>query len=604
MPEPAATIRKSIETPSEHRDLPVSAALAPLDMTALISTFPGPAAVTDGHGVCLASNESGAMLADVLADPEGEAFKQLIVQCITQGRASQQKLSLDNGGEVLVVDMTILPLASNDSANAASHPLSLSRAVVLAHDVSHEHKLSSALVASRQLFRDLVECSADFAWETDQDGLFTYVSPNGVLGFSAGELAGRDPVDTLTVSRTQSAAFSTRQRIDNAEIWVIDAQGRDACLEVAAVPVFRDNEWIGSRGVCRDMTEARQYETALAQAYEREHVIAEIVDAIRVEGDSAEMLNTAARRSGTTLKADYCWIKRVVHDGDMVRAAHWCANDNEDDSAKSDVHVESLLRGWNANQGGEAIELCHGDKSILVGPCRVGEKLNGAICLVRKEGDEPWSSTDRALLEGVARQLGIALTQIGHREELERLSRTDELTGLLNRRAFEPIVHRRMAQANRHDRVCGLLYLDLDNFKQVNDQLGHHVGDELLTRFAESLQDDSRLGDRAARLGGDEFALWLDETDQEGAVIKAEHVIDNLKRFWHDQYSDGPFVGVSIGIAVTNPAEPETFEQFINRADQAMYQAKRLGKMRWALAPSPALTTDLPCAEERGVDEC
>lgn len=571
---------------------------AVLDIEALIGSFPGPAAVADRRGHCLATNAAGAVLAEVLAAAEGAELVAFVADCAAAGRSAHQKISLDSSGEVRTFDLTVIPVVMDGAALPAG-----AGAVLLSHDVSHEQKLSSALVASRQLFRDLVECSADFAWETDALGRFSYVSPNGLLGFSGSELAGKDPVDVFSVANAQASAFTTERRMEDAEIWVTDKQGRDACLQVSALPVVRDGVWIGSRGVCHDVTEARQYETALAQAYEREHLIAEIVDAMRIEGRSTDMLNTAVRRSGTTLKAELCWITRVMPDGALHRAAIW-PDDGSGQLAGSENHIDAVLEGWCEDQGGEAIEVRHGDKSILIGPCRIGQQLNGAICLVRPAAGMPWLPTDRALLEGVARQLGIALTQVGHREELERLSRTDELTGLLNRRAFEPVVERGLSLAYRHGHICGLLYLDLDNFKQVNDQLGHHAGDALLSRFAAVLEETSRLEDRVCRLGGDEFALWLDETDEAGAIVKAERIIADLADAWRTRCPDGPSVGVSVGIAMTDPGVHETFHQFMSRADQAMYTAKKAGKTCWSLALPPESPSDLAHAKEGSVDEC
>jgi diguanylate cyclase (GGDEF)-like protein/PAS domain S-box-containing protein len=574
-----------------------------LDVEALIGSFPGPAAVTDQRGRCLATNAIGTVFAEVLAVSEGVELAAYVADCAAIGRSAQQKISLHTGIEARTFDLTIIPVTLGDPNRHGSVHKNEPGAVLLAHDVSHEQTLSSALVASRQLFRDLVECSADFAWETDVQGRFSYVSPNGVLGFTGSELAGRDPVDVFSIAGHQAVAFTSDHRLDDAEIWVTDKEGRAACLQVSALPVLKDGAWAGCRGVCHDVTEARQYETALAQAYEREHVIAEIVDAMRVEGRSTDMLQTAVQRTGKTLKANLCWITRVMSDRTLYCAAMWPPDGTETPTAAVD-QIDAVLEGWCEDQGGEAIEVRHDGHSVLIGPCRIGQQLNGAICLVRPLEGAPWSETDKALLEGVARQLGIALTQVGHREELERLSRTDELTGLLNRRAFEPIVERQLAQAYRHDHQCALLYLDLDNFKQVNDRLGHHAGDALLTLFADTLTETSRLGDRVCRLGGDEFALWLDETDEAGAVVKAERIIGDLAAAWQALYPDGPAVGVSVGIAMTESGVRETFHQFMSRADQAMYAAKKTGKMRWTLAAPPELQSDEPHVDERGVDAC
>ncbi|MBM3518565.1 MAG: PAS domain S-box protein [Alphaproteobacteria bacterium] len=136
-----------------------------------------------------------------------------------------------------------------------------------------EHNLIEALIASRQLFKDIVACSADFAWETAADGRFSFVSPRGALGFSARELNQRrarrlldpehEPPDPLP--------FESRVALDQEELWVRRADGRAACLSVSCVPVYdAGGVWRGVRGLCRDVTAAREREAALARARNRE----------------------------------------------------------------------------------------------------------------------------------------------------------------------------------------------------------------------------------------------------------------------------------------------------------------------------------------------
>jgi diguanylate cyclase (GGDEF)-like protein len=188
--------------------------------------------------------------------------------------------------------------------------------------------------------------------------------------------------------------------------------------------------------------------------------------------------------------------------------------------------------------------------------------------------------------------LGIAMAQAEIQERLEELSSVDELTGLLNRRGFHDIVGKRIAQHRRQKRSGVLLYIDLDHFKYVNDTHGHQVGDAALAAAAKILCDDEhgRQGDIAGRLGGDEFALWLEETDLRGGRAKAEILLERaaaLQQFSGD--GDHP-LGMSIGIAVADPAFDDDLDRLINRADRALYLAKRGGRGRAVLA-------------ERGEDE-
>jgi len=171
--------------------------------------------------------------------------------------------------------------------------------------------------------------------------------------------------------------------------------------------------------------------------------------------------------------------------------------------------------------------------------------------------------------------LGVALQQFAHRAELEALSRTDGLTGLLNRRAFETDLGNRLGHG---DAGGALFYVDLDNFKPVNDVHGHQKGDEALVAVADMLTGCCRPGDLVARFGGDEFALWLERTDEDGARARAVDMLDSskiLRRF--SGAPDRP-LGISVGIAVRPRGARETLADMTLRADAAMYDIKHNGK--------------------------
>jgi diguanylate cyclase (GGDEF)-like protein len=223
---------------------------------------------------------------------------------------------------------------------------------------------------------------------------------------------------------------------------------------------------------------------------------------------------------------------------------------------------------------------------VLTAPARYRADINGAICVARGHDDGAWSDDERAVLDGVAAQLGIAIEQIATHERLEHLSRTDDLTGLLNRRAFFEEAGKRLEHLQRKSRRAALLYLDLDNFKAVNDRLGHGEGDAVLEQIANMMVRSSRAGDLCCRLGGDEFVIWLEEVDEASAAAKAKLLVEaGLKVAARLETGEARF-GLSIGIAVSETEGAETLEELVARADRAMYRAKRAGKGGFALLPA------------------
>ena len=149
----------------------------------------------------------------------------------------------------------------------------------------------------------------------------------------------------------------------------------------------------------------------------------------------------------------------------------------------------------------------------------------------------------------------------------------DPLTGLPNRVLFDDRLAHGLAQAKRHGRTLAVMFLDLDKFKQVNDQHGHSVGDAVLTTVADRLKENTRLEDTVARVGGDEFLYLLAEFGKlDDVTMIAEKIIHAIRQ--PSALAVGKLeIGVSIGIAIF-PKHGDSAQALIARADQAMYQAK------------------------------
>ena len=163
------------------------------------------------------------------------------------------------------------------------------------------------------------------------------------------------------------------------------------------------------------------------------------------------------------------------------------------------------------------------------------------------------------------------------RESLEKetaSARKDSLTGLSNRRAFFEAAQQEISRARRYQRTLGVAYIDVDNFKKVNDTLGHAAGDDLLVAIGLTLQQNTRLTDVVARLGGDEFALLFPEAD----LASLNTVLAKLHLALTEMVSAHRWpVGFSIG-GISYGCPPESVEALLKPADQLMYEVKKSGK--------------------------
>lgn len=158
---------------------------------------------------------------------------------------------------------------------------------------------------------------------------------------------------------------------------------------------------------------------------------------------------------------------------------------------------------------------------------------------------------------------------------LQELATHDELTGLLNRRAFEQELEEHLRYVDRYGETGGVLYLDLDGFKQANDMYGHQAGDQVLQQAANRLRSTIRKTDVVARMGGDEFAVLLRDAGPAECVGTAERVVMEISKI-HDPAP----VRASVGVAICTDAATN----LVSLADEAMYQAKRSGGNRFAIA--------------------
>jgi diguanylate cyclase (GGDEF)-like protein len=293
-----------------------------------------------------------------------------------------------------------------------------------------------------------------------------------------------------------------------------------------------------------------------------EIVVRTAVDAVDAQGGHALMQRErdgaleAVARAGT------------VTDGDRPGAA-----------AEAERRVLAVGEPAFANaDGGHA--LAH---PLRAGPAAGvhADTVTGLISVWR--ADRPFSHRERELFHYLAGQAAVSVENVGLHETVERQAVTDELTGLSNRRRFQETMGAEVERSKRFGQALGLVMLDIDDFKSVNDTYGHQQGDIVLREVAKILRASSREIDEPARYGGEELAVVLPGTDLEGAFNLAERVREGIEALRlpivGDEDAEPLRITASFGAAAL-PGSAEDVRGLVAAADEALYQAKRSGKNR------------------------
>src|SRR4051794_2834364 len=232
---------------------------------------------------------------------------------------------------------------------------------------------------------------------------------------------------------------------------------------------------------------------------------------------------------------------------------------------------------------GEVAEINLGGTSALAAPLSATEGGDRVLAIVSvARGDHAFTAPERELFAYLTSQAAVSVENVDLHETVQRQAVTDELTGLFNHRRFQEVMDAEVERARRYDQEMGLIMLDIDNFKRVNDTYGHMQGDMVLREVARVLRQSAREIDEPARYGGEEMAVALPQTDLDGAFRFAERVrkrIEALELPLLD--GDGMLrVTASFGAASLTSAPQSDKEGLVAAADAALYRAKRSGKNR------------------------
>ncbi len=246
------------------------------------------------------------------------------------------------------------------------------------------------------------------------------------------------------------------------------------------------------------------------------------------------------------------------------------------------VYIENVEKLPPEAAAEKEIMMQQGIKSTVVVPIEEDGELLGVMGLNSISLNRAWTNQHINLLKILSNLLADGLIKVNSEKEIEYMAYFDHLTGLPNRRLFTDRLTQAIRLALRNGKFVGVMFLDLDSFKMINDTMGHNGGDEILKEVASGLTKRVRKTDTVARFGGDEFLIMLNNINEGNDVQK---VATNIIKLFKTPFIIGGqeyFVTSSIGIAVSS-FDGEDAATLIKNADIAMYTAKARGKNQYAM---------------------
>jgi diguanylate cyclase (GGDEF)-like protein/PAS domain S-box-containing protein len=468
-----------------------------------------------------------------------EVFKQAIKPALDQTLAGEyvhfQFSRPNHAGEIRNLDSmhTIYsgPLTEGDGV------------AVVVRDITETVKANDALRNERQLLNTIIDSIPDFIFTKTPDGVYQTCNKSFAefLGLPKEQIIGKTDYELMSKASAKyiaqrDAEVRNNQDAQRDDEWVTYQDGRRRLLDMHKMPLINENNTdLGILGVGRNVTYEREAEQKLLMAAlvfdstPDPCIILEETGLIVSSNDAAQnQFSNLQNKDQSQHISDifYCAEANLQDLNSLsIENGNWCGEVYSNDN---DNHLATI--------------------NLVQGQARQADKY---VLMIRDEG-----------------------THQSFADNLKDKAYQDALTGLPNRRLFFSRLESALIRAERQFTQLAVLYIDLNNFKPINDQHGHSTGDKALIQVANRLKIQFRSSDTLARLGGDEFVALVNIETKSQASIIAEKVLSNLQTELDLGSNIRPTISASIGISIF-PSNAGTAEELVHKADEAMYKAKR-----------------------------
>lgn len=481
-------------------------------------------------------------------------WKALHNRCMAGGREIREAERVDpRDGSIRSLRWEVVPWPGEENETGGI--------IISVEDITERKKSEDALKRSEARFRKLFEFAPDGIVIVNERHQIIMVSDRTrqLTGYSRGELV-RQPIEKLVPEEVSAMHVGWRndyeqglrpnahKRGESSELFCRRKDGSTFPADISVSPLAGDEGPVVF-AIIRDITGRKKAESSQRLAAAVFENTTEGIVVTDVEG-RIESINKAFTRITGYDASEAVGDKLPILKSDLQDASF-------QEAVWETVRKSGIWKGrfLNRRKNGEIYP-----QETTINEIRNGRGVVAQYCGIFRDVSE----------------------QTRLEEALRSLSRTDELTGLANRRSFGETVELEWRRALRAGSVMAIIMVDIDDFKEYNDMYGHPEGDECLKKVGRELKKAAhRAGDLAARYGGDEFILLLTMTNADEARLVAEETRERVKmmRIKHE-LNDTGFVTLSMGIAAAVPSRDASAEELIASADRALYRAKQAGKNR------------------------
>ncbi len=466
------------------------------------------------------------------------------------------------------------------------------RLIVYIRDITKRKKAEKKLKKARKLFASLFVSSPEAALYQDENGNIININSHftKIFGYTLKEIRGRNIDEGMIypANKIEEGKRLTQKVLDGFLEYETIRKKKNGTLFpviISASPVMIDKKPQGTVVLYKDITERKQSEQLNTVLYN-------ISKAANSDVSLEQLYPIIHKELNRLIDATNFYIALFNEKKDKILLPYYVDErikfpvKEKDASGILSAYIEKTKKSLLVNfkqikemvAQGKLVMSKLGfftDKSQWLGvPLKVEDKLIGSMVLQTYTNPDLYSKKDIQLMEFVSSQIATAIKRKQMEEEMEKLAHFDSLTGACNRGYGLSLLERELKFARRRKTPFLLVYIDIDDFKNINDTFGHGEGDQALKKVVKLLKSALREIDIICRMGGDEFLLIFPDSTQKNLPIIKERFNKNLIKL--NKTIDKPYkIGFSIGISCYDPDNPQPMDELIRIADNKMYEEKK-----------------------------